>query len=213
MRNRDYKNFSSGSIYHIYNRGNNKEKIFLEDKDYGSFLFRLGMSLGYEKKELDHALLSFPKSRVAFNTSKNLFLLHAFCLMPNHFHLLIEQLTDIPISNLMLRACTSYAMFFNKKYNRVGHIFQDQFKAVPIESDRQLRWLSSYIHMNPVKDALVDNPIDYKWSSFVDFMDSRQPELPLISRKVFPNIFGNKINFAKETQGLNAEGAPLYIEY
>ena len=177
--------------------------MFFEDDDYRAFLFRLGLGLGFEKKELEHELLFFPKSRVRLSAKKGMFNLHGFCLMPNHFHLLIEQQNKVPISNLMLRICTSFSMFLNKKYKRVGHIFQDQFKAVAVESDRQLRWLCSYIHMNPVKSGLVDEPEEYKWSSFKDFVGQR--ELPIISKNLFPGMFGNKKDFAREVRGVKIE--------
>src|SRR3989344_4331013 len=147
MKNRDYKNFASGTILHIYNRGNNREKIFFDEKDYKAFLFRTGLVLGIEQEVLQKEnLTSVPYSRIRINAKENLFKLHAFCLMPNHFHLLIEQIGDIPISKLISQLCTSYAMYINKKYKRVGHVFQDQFKSVVIEDNPQLMLTSSYIH-------------------------------------------------------------------
>jgi len=102
MKNRDYKNFASGTILHIYNRGNNREKIFFDEKDYKAFLFRTGLVLGIEQEVLQKEnLTSVPYSRIRINAKENLFKLHAFCLMPNHFHLLIEQIGDIPISKFL----------------------------------------------------------------------------------------------------------------
>ncbi|MEK7113392.1 MAG: transposase, partial [Patescibacteria group bacterium] len=142
MQNRDYKNFSAESIFHIYNRGNNREKIFMNDQDRKSFLLRLGLCLGFTKEELDKdGETHIPKSRIQITkTEKGNFKLIAFCLMPNHFHLLIEQTGDMPISNLLLKLCTSYSRYFNKTHNRVGHVFQDQFKSVLIENNEQLMW-------------------------------------------------------------------------
>jgi putative transposase len=201
MNNRDYKNFAPGECYHIYNRGNNKEDVFLESNDYRAFLFRLGLVLGLEQKELlNNRLTQFPKSRIRINAKPNLFKLHAFCLMPNHFHLLIEQITEKPISKLMLQLCTSFSMYFNKKYKRVGHAFQDRFKSVLIKSNKQLMWVSSYIHGNPAKDGLVSNSKDYIWSSYSDFAYDR--DLPLISKDLLIPIFGSKKAFIKETLNL-----------
>jgi|SRR3989344_495281 len=198
MRNRDYKEFASGAIAHIYNRGNNKEKIFFDAQDYTAFLLRLGLALGFDEKELTkEKMLSMPYSRIRItNASKNDFRLHSFCLMPNHFHLIIEQTRDVPISKLISKMCTSYAKYLNKKYKRVGHVFQDQFKSVLIESDRQLMWASAYIHMNPVKDGLVKQPSEYKWSSYSDFAKERN--LLIIHTDFLKSIFGQK-NFEKET--------------
>ncbi len=207
MSNRDYKEFASGSIFHIYNRGNNKEKIFFDEQDYKAFLFRLGLCLGFTEKELNiEKLLAMPYSRIRItDVKKDNFKLHAFCLMPNHFHFLIEQIEDIQISNLMLKLCTSYARYINKKYKRVGHIFQDQFKAITIENNSQLMWTSAYIHMNSVKDRIVKNPSEYRWSSYNDFASNR--DLPIVSKDLLIETFGNTESFIKETLNFDVKGA------
>lgn len=199
MRNRDYKNFISGNIVHIYNRGNNKEKIFFDEQDYKAFLFRLGLCLGFTEEELNkEKLIAMPYSRIRITEiHKNNFKIHAFCLIPNHFHLLIEQIGDVSISNLMLKLCTSYARYINKKYKRVGHIFQDQFKAVLIENNPQLMWTSSYIHMNAVKDGLVKHPSEYIWSSYNDYASKRN--LPMINKELLLATFGDQENFIEQT--------------
>jgi putative transposase len=204
MKNRDYKEFTSGVIVHIYNRGNNKEKIFLDDQDYKAFLFRLGLALGFDEKELNQEeLLSMPCSRIRITgADKKDYKLHSFCLMPNHFHLIIEQKRDNTISNLILKICTSYAKYLNKKYKRVGHVFQDQFKSVLIESNEQLMWVSAYIHMNPVKDGFVKHPEQHKWSSYKDFTGKRN--LPIVHTDLLTSIFGSK-NFEKETLVLSRD--------
>ncbi len=199
MNNRDYKDFVSDSIFHIYNRGNNKEKIFFDEQDYKAFFFRLGLCLGFTEEELNkEKSIAMPYSRIRItDTDKKDFKLHAFCLMPNHFHLLIEQIGDVSISKPISKLCTSYAKYINKKYKRVGHIFQDQFKAVLIENDPQLMWTSAYIHMNSVKDKLVKKPENYKWSSYQDFVSDRN--LPIMSKKLLIETFGDKKSFIKET--------------
>jgi putative transposase len=206
MKNRDYKEYSSGNILHVYNRGNNKEKIFFDEQDYRAFLFRLGLCLGFTEEELNkEKLVTMPYSRIRIiDTDKKDFKLCAFCLMPNHFHLLIEQIGDTPISKLMLKLCTSYARYINLKYKRIGHIFQDQFKAVLIEDNVQLMWTSAYIHMNPVKDKLVKNPEDYKWSSYQDFISNRN--LSIINKELLISTFGDQKNFIKETSNFDVKG-------
>ena len=165
------------------------------------------MALGFDEKEIQkESLISLPHSRIRItDTNKNDFKLHAFCLMPNHFHLLIEQCSDISLSTLMKKVCTSFAMYMNKKYKRVGYLFQDRFKSTLIESNPQLMWTSSYIHMNPVKDGLVKNPEDYKWSSYNDFTEERN--LPITYKKLLISTFGNKNNFIKETLNFDVKGA------
>ncbi len=199
MNNRDYKKFASGNILHIYNRGNNKEKIFFDEQDYKAFLFRLGLCLGFTEEELNkEKLIAMPYSRIRITeVSKDNFKLYAFCLMPNHFHLLIEQVVETPISNLMSKLCTSYSKYLNKKYKRVGHVFQDKFKAVLVENNPQLMWTSAYIHMNPVKDKIAKHPSEYLWSSYSDYASNRN--LPLISKKLLLGTFGDVKNFIEQT--------------
>jgi|SRR3989344_2976181 len=206
MKNRDYKSFLPGYFYHIYNRGDNKENIFYDAQDFIAFLFRLGLGLGFEQKELcDHPLTAATSSRIRItNATKNSFKIHAFCLMNNHFHILIEQCSDIPISKLISKICTSYAMYINRKHKRVGHIFQDQFKAVLIESDPQLMWTSAYIHMNPVKDGLVKHPSEYIWSSYNDYVNGRG--LPIVHTDFLKSTFIDIDNFEKETISLTSRG-------
>lgn len=202
MHIRDYKNFAQGSIYHIYNRGDNKEVVFRDEQDYRAFLYRLGLALDIPKESLNNfELTRAPKSRIRIAESPSgLFKLYAFCLMPNHFHLLIEQCGDVSISNLMLKVCTSFSRYINIKYSRVGHVFQDQFKSVRIESNSQLMLFCSYIHMNPVKDGIASFPEKYKWSSYNSII--RTIEDPVIDKEFLISIFGNKEKFIKETNRL-----------
>lgn len=202
MKNRDHKSFLPGYFYHIYNRGNNRENIFYGEQDYKAFLFRIGLALGFTSKELsEHSLTNVPGSRIRITkTKKGDFKIHAFCLMKNHFHILIEQCSDVPVSKFVSKICTSYAMYVNKKYKRVGHIFQDQFKAVLIESDAQLMWTSSYIHMNPVEDGFANHPSEYKWSSYNDYVNSRG--LPIVHTDFLKLTFIDIDNFEKETMSL-----------
>ncbi|MEX2090734.1 MAG: transposase [Candidatus Paceibacterota bacterium] len=160
MLTRDYKLCGPGEYYHIYNRGNAKENVFLDDTDYKFFLLRLKQNLGLEKKD----------SRFFKPLPLGSFSLIAYCLMPNHFHMLIRQNMGIPTSKLLGKQCTSYSMYFNKKYDRVGHVFQDQFKQKNIQNDAYLLWLSAYIHLNPVWANLVNTADNYQWSSVNDYI-------------------------------------------
>lgn len=208
MNNRDYKQFSRDTISHIYNRGNNKEKIFFDEQDYKAFLFRLGLALSFSEKELNEVpLLAMPYSRIRITAgNKQNFKLHSFCLMPNHFHLIIEQIEEVSVSNLISKLSTSYSKYINNKYKKIGHVFQDKFKAVLIDTDSQLMWTSAYIHMNPVKDGLVREPENYKWSSYLDYINERN--LIIVHTDFVRKIFG-KGNFKKETQILSSNS--LYV--
>jgi putative transposase len=199
MSDKNYKEFAPGTIVHIYNRGNNKEKIFFDEQDYKAFLFRIALALGFKQEELEkEKLLSMPYSRIRIESSgKNNFKLHAFCLESNHFHLIMEQCGDESLSKFMSKICISHSMYINKKYKRVGHLFQGNFKSNTIENDPQLMWTSAYIHMNPVKDKMVNSPEQYNWSSYKDYVEERN--LPIITRDLLLGIFGDKNSLKKET--------------
>ena len=181
MRYRDYKEFLQGGYYHIYNRGNNKQPIFLDRQDYLNFFKRIKLILGLPVPEFSRSPLvtqgdSFDISRQSKSLHIKPFIPNSFsilsnCLMPNHFHFLIGQNTAIGIDRFISKLCTSYSAYFNRKYNRVGHVFQDAFKAKPIESDEYLIYLSAYIHNNP------DKPAQYQYSSFPDYIGERTNEL------------------------------------
>ena len=98
------------------------------------------------------------------------FSLLSYCLMPNHFHFLIRQNSDTSIATLMLNLWTGYSKYFNKKYERVGSFFQDQFKAVHVDNDNYLKWLSAYIHQNPTVAGLVETPTLYPYSSYKEYL-------------------------------------------
>ncbi len=179
MRNRDYKQWAEGGYYHIFNRGNAKQSIFLDNQDYSFFLFRLKQNL-------------FPKEEYVFRTPplpENSFSLISYCLMPNHFHFLIKQNNNIPVTKLLTRICTSYSMYFNKKYDRIGHVFQDQFKQVTVGDNEYLTWLTAYIHQNPKVGGLVKSPADYQWSSYLEYLGKSSNTL--CDRKIVTDQFVN----------------------
>jgi len=166
MKNRDYKNFAQDEIFHTYNRGVGKMKIFLDDEDMTVFMSRLYENIFPEKKKLQINIKTKYQRKFL---PPNSFELISYCLMPNHFHLLIKQKTDLPISQLISKVCTGYSMYFNKKYERVGSLFQDTFKATLVKTNEQLLWTSLYIHENPIKAHLIEKLEDYKWSSYLDY--------------------------------------------
>jgi putative transposase len=145
------KQFIENGYYHIYNRGVEKRVIFMDEQDYAVFL-------NYLKQYLDPSLGSDPKS-----LAKEINLL-AFCLMPNQFHLLVKQNTINGMTKLIRVVCTKYVMYFNKKYARVGTLFQGKYKAVMIENDGYLLHLSRYIHLNPAYPG--SDPKQYAYSSY-----------------------------------------------
>lgn len=138
---------SNSGFYHIMLRGNERKNIFKSDEDKLRFMETIR-----EKKDKDR------------------FCLHAFCLMDNHVHLMLSEGTE-DISTVIKRITVSYVYYFNKKYKRVGHLFQDRFKSEAVENDRYILALARYIHQNPVKAGLVEKVSDYKWSSYNCYLD------------------------------------------
>jgi REP element-mobilizing transposase RayT len=129
-----------GGLYHIISRGNNRRKIFRADDDYLKF----------------SGLLQDQKSKLPFY-------LYAYCLMPNHVHLLIEMQDD-PVSRIMQRVLTGYSQYHNRKYTNVGHLFQGRYKSILCQTDRYLGELVRYIHLNPVRARMVKRPEEYEHS-------------------------------------------------
>lgn len=217
MNNRDYKDLSAGEIYHIYNRGVGKMNIFLDEQDFRVFLARLKENLYPEL--IDHSHLRKYEARRK-TLPPNSFDLISYCLMPNHFHLLIKQNTDISIAQLLLKVCTGYSKYFNKKYGRVGPIFQDSFKAVRMERNNQLLWVSYYIHKNPIQAELVKNLKDYKWDSFDEYLKLDGNEIckkELIleqfkEKKSYFDYFSNQ-KFNKELEENLISNSDLLIDF
>ncbi len=147
--------FQPNCFYHVYNRGILKRQIFFVDRDYEMFLSYLGRSL--EKIQ-------------------GAFLLHAYCLMPNHFHLIIEQRKESSLSGLIGGCVGVYVKYFNQCYKRKGGLFEGRFKAKLIQTDEYLLYVSKYIHRNPINAGLVRKGVDYKWSSYVSYLSElKQP--------------------------------------
>src|SRR6185369_1640463 len=129
-----------GGLYHVITRGNNRRKIFRSHDDYLRFT----------------SILEHQKAKLAFY-------LYAYCLMPNHVHLLIEM-QDGPVSRIMQRVLTSYSQYHNRKYKKIGHVFQGRYKSILCQTDRYLGELVRYIHLNPVRARMVKRPEHYEYS-------------------------------------------------
>jgi REP element-mobilizing transposase RayT len=130
-----------GAFFHCINRGDRREKIFCDEDDYDQMLKCLG-----EVSERYGVLI------------------HGFCLIPNHFHILLQQ-QEQSVSNAMRSLGTNYATYFNRKYHKVGHVFQGRFRGILCDQQTYLLSLIRYIHLNPVRARLVERAQDWAWSS------------------------------------------------
>lgn len=164
------KTYVQGGYYHLYNRGVEKRKIFLDERDYKVFLHFLKRYLQPQDKDE----ISWVLGRIT-SLVEEIDLL-AYCLMPNHFHLLVKQKTIEGIKKLMGRMGTCYGMYFNKEQKRVGSLFQSVYKAVLIENDEQLLHVSRYIHQNPLglKEHHFPKLVDYPYSSYGEYLGIRK---------------------------------------
>ena len=158
------KQFSDDQYYHVYNRGVEKRKIFTDEQDYTVFI-------GLIKKYLTGEAPADSKNRHKFKHLGDDVSIMSYCLMANHFHLLLHQKSDAGISQFMRKLNTGYVMYFNNRHDRVGGLFQGVYKASHISSDPYLYHVSRYIHLNPV------DYITYPYSSIKYYLNpSSTPE-------------------------------------
>jgi REP element-mobilizing transposase RayT len=137
---------SESGIYHLILRGINRQSIFEDDEDREKFL----QKLEHYKQECGYSI-------------------YAYCLMSNHIHLLIKTGRE-PLQQIMKRIGASYVYWYNWKYERCGHLFQDRYKSEPVEDDKYFLTVLRYIHQNPIKAGLVKDIKNYEWSSYKDYI-------------------------------------------
>ncbi|EKD62941.1 MAG: hypothetical protein ACD_52C00013G0001 [uncultured bacterium] len=171
------KQYVEGGYYHVYNRGVEKREIFLDEEDYKKFIGYLKLYLSSPTLQgstlKDEFNRTIPPSRALNNFSQEIELV-AYCLMPNHFHLLLKQITQRGMASFMQSLFTKYVMYFNRKYHRVGALFQGTYKTVKVDSEEQLKYLSKYIHRNPLPERPtrlhLEGLKDYKYSSYGNYL-------------------------------------------
>ena len=127
------QSFAPNEFYHLYNRGTDKRIIFIDKKDYKHFLFLMYVCNTEKNIELRNIRENFDRGETIINIG-------AYCLMPNHFHILVHEKTNNGISKYMLKLMTSYSMYFNKKYKRTGKLYEGVFKSTHATSDNYLKY-------------------------------------------------------------------------
>ena len=128
-----------GAVYHVTSRGNAREPIFADERDRAGYLAVLGSAV-----------------------ARHNWLCHAYCLMGNHYHLLVET-PDGNLSLGMRHLNGVYTQEYNRRHGRVGHVFQGRFKAIVVDRDSYLLELCRYVVMNPLRAGMVESPDDYRW--------------------------------------------------
>ncbi len=152
------RKLSASGIYHVMVRGINRQDVFLDNEDVLRYLYVL------EKLKEDKG-----------------FFLYAYCFMSNHVHLLIKE-GSIALNLLMRRLGSSYVFWYNRKYNRIGYLFQDRYKSETIEDESYFLTVLRYIHQNPIKAGIIKRIESYPWSSYPDYLSGKgftDSEVPL----------------------------------
>jgi len=203
------KNLVSNEYYHIYNRGNGKNKIFLDDEDYDRFVKLLYICNSENEFKFRSSIVRNKINAFDFERGVPLVSLLAWVLMPNHLHLvLISPRSDLgegynPISEFMRKLSTSYVMYFNRKYGRTGSLFEGKFKSKHIGEENYFNYIFSYTHLNPVKliqknwkeKGIIDEKKaieflkGYKYSSFQDYFSLKRKQGEIIDKNFLPEYF------------------------
>jgi putative transposase len=187
------REYAEDQYYHLFNRGVEKRLIFQDEQDYAAFLGLLKKYLTGENHN--------KKNRHVFQPLGDRVQLLAYCLMPNHFHLLLYQSDKEAITQLMRRVCTGYVMYFNNRYQRVGSLFQGRYKASAIDKDAYLHHISRYIHLNP------EDYESWPYSSLVYYKGKKKATW--VSEKPILQLFNNDrqeyLNFIKDYKDSKAE--------
>ena len=189
--------FANNQIYHIFNRGVERRNVFTNKREYDRMLgvmryysfadVPMKYSLFIESTDLDQSYVIDKLRKKGVREIKII----AYCLMPNHFHLILRQEIIGGISRFISNVSNSYCKYFNTKHNRVGPLFQGAFKAVWVETDEQLVHLSRYVHLNPISSFLIkEKDLDtYFWSSLHEYLSKDSIET-LSDPSIVLDIYG-----------------------
>lgn len=202
--------FAPNEYYHIYNRGVDKRVIFQNVYDYHRFMLLLYFCNSDQPVDMEKVFREVREGRTFTDLFKiekgeSLVAIGAWCLMPNHFHILIKEITEKGTQKFMQKLTTGYSMYFNQKYNRTGSLFQGKFKSEHVNNERFFKYIFSYIHLNPVKlvsgesgwkeiglkdQKKVENFLkNYEYSSFINYLDSNSKYENILAKNLFQEYF------------------------
>lgn len=217
-----------GEYYHIYNRGNSKQKIFLDEDDYEHFVKCLFVSNTYRNFKFRDHIVDINIDAFDFDRGDTLVSVGAWVLMPNHFHLYLipaetpSHMSDMwekgmrnKIGEFMRKLSTAYAKYFNAKYARTGSLFEGVFKSMHIKNDIHAKYLFAYIHLNPVKIlepkwkdvgirdifAAEEYLQNYEWSSYLDHLGIKRVQNAILLIEDFPKFLKNSKAVKKDIFG------------
>lgn len=175
-----------GEYYHIFNRGVEKRRIFYQKSDYKRFVESLVI---FNTDKPSWLIKDMRESGIVFdpNEDERLVDVVAYCLNPNHFHLLLKENKKNGIASFMKKVCTGYAMYFNKKNERTGILFQGRFKSAHIDSDDLLLHVSAYVNCNSEIHG-IEKAEQYPWCSFPEYLGLRDG---FCKKEVILNQFGH----------------------
>jgi putative transposase len=200
--------FVENEYYHAYSRGVEKRKIFLNTKDYDRFialLYIMNQNVSFRFDNFLQAHKNNLKEIFKEQREKTLVSILGYCLMPNHFHIILYEHTEGGVSKFMGKLLTAYSMYFNTKYERSGPLFTHPFRSEHINSESQYMYIFSYVHLNPIsiidkkwKENGVKNKKEatefiekYQFSSYQDFIGFNRPEKAIIDFSLIPEYIKN----------------------
>ncbi len=160
-------------VYHVLTKSIAGFKVFLNNEDYERMLSLLKYYQYNPKIRFSHYLILNNKTRSYYENLKNkepLVEIIAYCLMPTHIHLALQENTEKGVSNYMGRVLNSYTRYFNRKIKRKGPLWESRIKKIEVLSDEQLLHLTRYIHLNPSTAGLIDKPEDWEYSSYREYI-------------------------------------------
>lgn len=218
--------FSSGEYYHIYSRGVEKRKIFLDKGDYDRFVKLLFIANSNNRFNFTDVFVKGSNKKFGdIDRGETLVSIGAWCIMPNHFHILLrekdlhmhilednpQEIRPVGVALFMKKLLTGYSMYFNTKYHRKGRLFENTFNAKHLNTDQYLKYQYTYIHLNPIgivdsgwkEKKIKDKPsvkkflVNYPYSSFQDYSGVKREEGLIIEPKVFPEYFATFTDFGK----------------